>query len=206
MAVRCCVRTAINATPEPSQDRRSGPARAGCGLAAWLRWLESFAPMQGGVSVWLPTHCRQGRGPSVRIDRAPDSCFALLNARVVCASRRTSACRQLREPSSGRCGRVHSVLKREFGVLFDAPTPGAFGLRSRQRMLPATSHEVVRPLARGHALPPSVIGAHLGRSSHSQLAAAAIGARSCSPALRLIAPGETPMTRLKARLNAASDR
>ena len=36
--------------------------------------------------------------------------------------------------------------------------------------------------------------------------AAAISARSCSPALLLIAPGETPMTRLKARLNAASDR
>jgi DNA-binding transcriptional LysR family regulator len=44
------------------------------------------------------------------------------------------------------------------------------------------------------------------RSSHSQPAAAAISARSCSPALLLIAPGETPMTRLKARLNAASDR
>ena len=45
----------------------------------------------------------------------------------------------------------------------------------------------------------------LGRSSHSQ-PAAATSARSCSPALLLIAPGETPMTRLKARLNAASDR
>ena len=40
----------------------------------------------------------------------------------------------------------------------------------------------------------------------TQLAAAAVSARSCSPALLLIAPGETPMTRLKARLNAASDR
>jgi hypothetical protein len=36
--------------------------------------------------------------------------------------------------------------------------------------------------------------------------AAAISVRSCSPALLLIVPGATPVTRLKARLNAASDR
>jgi hypothetical protein len=45
----------------------------------------------------------------------------------------------------------------------------------------------------------------LHEHSHSQ-PATAISAGSCSPALLLIAPGETPMTRLKARLNAASDR
>lgn len=39
-----------------------------------------------------------------------------------------------------------------------------------------------------------------------QPAGAPISARSCSPPLLLIVPGETPMTRLKARLNAASDR
>ena len=44
------------------------------------------------------------------------------------------------------------------------------------------------------------------RRAAAQFAAAALSARSCSAALRLIAPGETPITRLKARLNAASDR
>jgi len=40
----------------------------------------------------------------------------------------------------------------------------------------------------------------------NQSAASPISARSCSATRRLTAPGETPMTRLKARLNAASDR
>jgi hypothetical protein len=53
--------------------------------------------------------------------------------------------RPLREPSSGRCGRVHSVLKREFGVSFDAPSPGAFGLRVEADNAPAASHAVIRP-------------------------------------------------------------
>ena len=52
----------------------------------------------------------------------------------------------------------------------------------------------------------SVRRSRLGRDSRSQPAAAAISVRSCSPALLLTAPGETPMTRLKARLKAASDR
>ena len=46
----------------------------------------------------------------------------------------------------------------------------------------------------------------LRRSAGPVLAGGGEQRRSCSPALLLIAPGETPMTRLKARLNAASDR